>query len=64
MPKKNIDKLTVFQNELDEFASNISKKIISGGKILTCGNGGSSCDAQHFAAELLVRLSQILTEKV
>ena len=27
-----------------------------GGKILTCGNGGSSCDAQHFVAELVVRL--------
>ena len=24
----------------------------SGGKILTCGNGGSLCDAQHFAEEL------------
>ena len=23
-----------------------------GGKILTCGNGGSLCDAQHFAEEL------------
>lgn len=25
----------------------------SGGKILLCGNGGSSADAQHFAAELV-----------
>jgi D-sedoheptulose 7-phosphate isomerase len=24
----------------------------NGGKILTCGNGGSLCDAQHFAEEL------------
>ncbi|WP_375418452.1 D-sedoheptulose 7-phosphate isomerase [uncultured Hymenobacter sp.] len=24
----------------------------SGGKILSCGNGGSLCDAQHFAEEL------------
>jgi D-sedoheptulose 7-phosphate isomerase len=24
----------------------------AGGKILTCGNGGSLCDAQHFAEEL------------
>ena len=61
--KKNIDKMTVFQNELDEFASNISKKIISGGKILTCGNGGSSCDAQHFAAELLIRLRSNINRK-
>ncbi|MFC2088348.1 SIS domain-containing protein [Calditrichota bacterium] len=27
------------------------------GKLLICGNGGSAADAQHFAAELVVRLS-------
>lgn len=27
-----------------------------GGKILTCGNGGSAADAQHIAAELSVKL--------
>jgi len=27
------------------------------GKILLCGNGGSAADAQHLAAELVVRLS-------
>lgn len=30
--------------------------IINGGKILLCGNGGSAADAQHLAAEMLVRL--------
>ncbi len=29
--------------------------LISDGKILACGNGGSAADAQHFAAELLNR---------
>ncbi len=28
----------------------------AGGKLLVCGNGGSAADAQHLAAELLVRL--------
>jgi D-sedoheptulose 7-phosphate isomerase len=28
----------------------------AGGKLLFCGNGGSAADAQHLAAELLVRL--------
>ncbi len=28
----------------------------SGGKIMLCGNGGSAADAQHIAAELVVRL--------
>jgi len=27
----------------------------SGGKILLCGNGGSAADAQHIAAELIIR---------
>jgi D-sedoheptulose 7-phosphate isomerase len=28
----------------------------SGGKLLVCGNGGSAADAQHLAAEFVVRL--------
>jgi len=34
----------------------ISASIQSGGKLMLCGNGGSAADAQHLAAELLVRL--------
>lgn len=30
--------------------------LAAGGKLLLCGNGGSAADAQHLAAELLVRL--------
>ncbi len=30
----------------------MAKCLQNGGKILTCGNGGSLCDAQHFAEEL------------
>jgi D-sedoheptulose 7-phosphate isomerase len=29
--------------------------LVNGGKILSCGNGGSAADAQHFSAELLNR---------
>ena len=29
--------------------------LLNGGKILTCGNGGSAGDAQHFSSELLNR---------
>ncbi len=32
--------------------------IASGGKILFCGNGGSAADAQHLAAELVVKLGR------
>ena len=30
----------------------------AGGKILSCGNGGSAADAQHFAAELIGRFER------
>lgn len=30
----------------------------SGGKILSCGNGGSAADAQHFSSELLGRFEK------
>ena len=34
-----------------------------GGKILFCGNGGSAADAQHLAAEFLVRLRPNINRK-
>ena len=34
----------------------IYQTLLRGGKLLLCGNGGSAADAQHLAAELLVRL--------
>jgi D-sedoheptulose 7-phosphate isomerase len=34
----------------------ITSSIQNGNKILLCGNGGSAADAQHLAAEMLVRL--------
>jgi D-sedoheptulose 7-phosphate isomerase len=33
----------------------LKETIARGNKILICGNGGSSCDAQHFAGELVGR---------
>ncbi|MEL6447650.1 MAG: phosphoheptose isomerase [Pseudomonadota bacterium] len=33
----------------------MSRSILAGGKILSCGNGGSAGDAQHFSSELLNR---------
>tara|TARA_B100000925_G_C21944491_1_gene446100 strand:+ start:37 stop:648 length:612 start_codon:yes stop_codon:yes gene_type:complete len=35
----------------------ITESISNGGKLLLCGNGGSAADAQHLAAEFLVRLT-------
>lgn len=39
-------------------ASAMIKALAQNGKILSCGNGGSSCDAQHFASELLNRFKR------
>lgn len=39
-----------------EMAEMVADSLVSGGKVLFCGNGGSAADAQHLAAELLVRL--------
>ena len=35
----------------------IANSISNGGKLLICGNGGSAADAQHLAAEFLIRLT-------
>ncbi len=42
--------------ELNNIIFEISNSVKKGGKILLCGNGGSAADAQHLAAEFLVRL--------
>lgn len=40
---------------IDSAIELMSKSIQSGGKIISCGNGGSMCDAMHFAEELTGR---------
>lgn len=51
--KKNLIKNIHQINRAIEIISNC---ILNGGKVLLCGNGGSAADAQHLAAEFLVRL--------
>jgi len=41
--------------QIESFASKISETITNGSKIISCGNGGSMCDAMHFAEELTGR---------
>ena len=53
---KVIKKLTDNSKNVELIASLIFKKLKKGGKILMCGNGGSAADAQHLAAEFLIRL--------
>ena len=49
--------LTNFQTEANfslilQAVETMSQAIQNGGKIISCGNGGSMCDAMHFAEEL------------
>lgn len=45
-----------YLNTLVSMAEATVRAIKDGGKLMLCGNGGSAADAQHLAAELLVRL--------
>ena len=42
--------------QLAEMGEAAVDSIINGNKLMLCGNGGSAADAQHLAAEMLVRL--------
>jgi D-sedoheptulose 7-phosphate isomerase len=37
---------------IESAANVIAQSIRNGGKVISCGNGGSHCDAMHFAEEL------------
>ena len=63
-----VNSLKEAQNALDKFVSNpatidaiesaaktMKTALDCGNKILACGNGGSLCDATHFAEELTAR---------
>jgi len=43
-------------NVIERMGDEISHSIKNGGKMMLCGNGGSAADAQHLAAEMLIRL--------
>ena len=59
------DSINVKQKVIDEGAYKIllvagnviAESIAKKGKLLICGNGGSAADAQHLAAEFLIRLT-------
>ncbi len=39
-------------DSINKAAQLMSESINNGGKVISCGNGGSMCDAMHFAEEL------------
>lgn len=50
--------LVLLQDPILAAATLIFAAIQQGGKILSCGNGGSAGDAQHFSSEMLNRFEQ------
>ena len=48
--------LLKISKDIIDVIQNIKAKLKKDGKILFCGNGGSAADAQHLAAEFIVRL--------
>ncbi|WP_249349088.1 D-sedoheptulose-7-phosphate isomerase [Pseudoalteromonas phenolica] len=44
-----------YQSEAMQLLVACQKALKSGGKVIWCGNGGSAADAQHLAAEFVVR---------
>ena len=45
-------------DHLDDLARWCAELIVGGSQLLTCGNGGSAAEAQHFATELMGRYSR------
>ncbi|MGD9168934.1 MAG: phosphoheptose isomerase [Candidatus Thiodiazotropha sp.] len=50
-----IDALPMLTQPIEEAAELIFNRLLDGNKILSCGNGGSAGDAQHFSSEMLNR---------
>jgi D-sedoheptulose 7-phosphate isomerase len=50
-----IRSMTALAEALVNACDAVSGCLLGGGKILTCGNGGSAADASHLATELVVR---------
>jgi D-sedoheptulose 7-phosphate isomerase len=50
-----IESLSAQQGVLERIAGEMTAALLSGKKVLWCGNGGSAADCQHMAAELMGR---------
>ena len=61
--KQLLENIKKDKMQINNIALSIHKSINSGGKLMLCGNGGSAADAQHLAAEFLVRLRPNINRK-
>lgn len=54
--KSNAEK--VLPNSIAKAGDLMVQQLLKNNKILSCGNGGSACDSQHFSSEMLNRFEQ------
>lgn len=53
-----IQALSSQQSVLERIATEMTRAVLGGNKVLWCGNGGSAADSQHLAAELIGRFKR------
>jgi D-sedoheptulose 7-phosphate isomerase len=53
-----IEVLPMLAQPIETAAELIVARLLDGGKILSCGNGGSAGDAQHFSSEMINRFER------
>jgi len=56
-------KLIKLEKKITSAIEIMTETVSNGGKIMICGNGGSAADAQHLAAEFIVRLRPKVNRK-
>ncbi len=49
---------TLLAGPLARAANLVVESLLAGGKVMSCGNGGSAADAQHFSSEMLNRFER------
>jgi phosphoheptose isomerase len=55
---ETLQALKRIEPQIERAAKAIEQCLLSGNKLLVCGNGGSASDAAHFATELVVRFAK------
>jgi D-sedoheptulose 7-phosphate isomerase len=53
-----IEALPLLTQPIESAAELIMARLLEGGKVLSCGNGGSAGDAQHFSSEMINRFER------
>lgn len=53
-----IESLPLLTQPIEAAAELIVARLLDGGKLMSCGNGGSAADAQHFSSEMINRFER------